>query len=284
MKNSIRLALIFTLMSSTAFAATQETAATDEAEVKQEKLADMSDPLAVFGQVGMGATNRGLNLKFGQIYDTGDADSKGMKVLEVRGFYGETLGYDEGASIDNSLDSIRLRDVEVNTKNGRGTQLEYNLNFDSNAVLGEQSGSIAYSFIQALPKMGPVNLFPLAGAGVSFGNNACGDDITIASADCADMSHGFSVQGAYTLLGMYSKIEITDKLWLNYNPVYLSALAGSVNYKNHAYGINNDALLTHEFAVNYRISKRLNVRYFANWNENLSFSEGDHRIEFNYQL
>ncbi len=276
MKNSVRLALICTLMSSTVFAAQEQTQSADEPAVQQEELADMSDPLAVFGQVGMGATNRGLNFKFGQVYDTGVVDEKAMKVLEIKGFYGETLGWDEDDSIDNSIDSIRLRDVSVNTKNGRGVQLDFSYNFDSNPVLGEQSGNLSYSFIQALPKVGPVTLFPLVGAGVSFGNNVLEDDGTIDS--------GFSTQGVYTLVGLYSKIDVTENIWLNYNPFYLSTLAGSTVYKNNAYGADNSAILTHEFAVNYKISKRLNVRYYANWNENLSFGKGDHRIEFNYQL
>ena len=71
---------------------------------------------------------------------------------------------------------------------------------------------------------------------------------------------------------------------LNYNPFYLSTLSGSNNYKDNAYGIGNDSILLHEFAASYQINPRLNIRYFANWNENVDFSDGDHRIEFNYQL
>jgi hypothetical protein len=28
----------------------------------------------------------------------------------------------------------------------------------------------------------------------------------------------------------------------------------------------------------------MNIRYFGNWSDNLDFSDGDQRIEFNYQL
>ena len=54
--------------------------------------------------------------------------------------------------------------------------------------------------------------------------------------------------------------------------------------KINAYGEGNDNVFLHEFAVNYQINPRMNVRYFANWNENLDFSDGSHRIEINYQL
>jgi hypothetical protein len=50
------------------------------------------------------------------------------------------------------------------------------------------------------------------------------------------------------------------------------------------YGQDNDSILTHEVAVGYQLSPRMNVRYFGNWNEYNSFSDGIHKIEFNYQM
>ena len=113
--------------------------------------------------------------------------------------------------------------------------------------------------MQALPKLWRFNFYPLAGAGFAFGNNAVEDDGSIDS--------GFSIYGAYALVGMYGKFTITDKIWLNYNPFYLQALSGSDLYKENAYGLGNDNVLLHEFAVSYQINPRMNVRYFANWNE-----------------
>jgi hypothetical protein len=51
----------------------------------EKAVQDMSDPLAVYTQVGIGATNKGLNLKIGQAYDTGIATTAGMNVIEVKG-------------------------------------------------------------------------------------------------------------------------------------------------------------------------------------------------------
>ena len=169
----------------------------------------------------------------------------------------------------NSVDSIRLRNFGVDLTNGLGSQLDISYDFDTEA------GSMSYSFIQALPKMGPVALYPLAGVGAAFGNNVMGDNDTTVS--------GYSVPGTFAVLGMYTKLDLTDKIWLNYNPMWMTTLSGSDIYKNKGFAGGSD-ILTHEFAASYQINPRLNVRYFSNWNEHVSFSDGDHRIELNYQI
>lgn len=264
------------------------------AEEKSEKdVADMSDPLAVYTQVGFGATNRGLNLKVGQTYDTGSPITMGMNLLEVKGFYGESLGWDDSTKRDDSVDSFRYRNFQVNTKNGRGSQLDINFNLEGSKLpldakyadgtrvplteryLSDEAGNISYAKIQALPKMGPVNLYPLAGVGADFSHNALKDN--------GERSSGYSVQGFFGLAGLYSKIAITDKLWLNYNPFWFSTVSGSELYKD--YGLAGKSnLWTHEAAISYQFTPRFNVRAFANWIEGVSFNDGNHRLEFNYQL
>ncbi|GAL35540.1 hypothetical protein JCM19240_387 [Vibrio maritimus] len=105
---------------------------------------DMSDPLAVYSQAGMGATNKGLNLKLGQAYDTNNDETMAMHVLEVKGFAADLLGL-KG---DDSVDSLRYRHFNVNTTNGLGGQVDINWDFDN------QLGSASYSVIQALPRWG----------------------------------------------------------------------------------------------------------------------------------
>jgi hypothetical protein len=242
---------------------------------EDKEIQDMSDPLAVYTQAGAGYTDKGLNIKLGQAYDTGSDTTMAMRVLEVKGFYGETLGFDDSINTDDSVDAIRFRNFELNLKNGRGAQIDINYNFDP-SHLANKHGDISYSLMQALPKLGRFSFYPLAGAGLAFGNNAIEDDNLIDS--------GFSIYGAYALVGMYGKVDITDNIWLNYNPFYLSTLSGSDRYKNNAFGENNDTVLLHEFAVNYQINPRMNIRYFANWSEYNNFNDGSHRIEINYQL
>jgi len=242
---------------------------------EDEEIQDMSDPLAVYTQAGAGYTDKGLNLKIGQAYDTGFDTTMAMRVFEVKGFYGDALGIDDSINTDDSVDAIRFRNYELDLTNGRGGQIDVNYNFDK-SHLADKSGDISYSLLQALPKMGRFNFYPLAGAGLAFGNNAIEDDNSIDS--------GFSIYGAFALVGMYGKMELTDNIWLNYNPIYLQALSGSDRYKDHAFGENNDSVLLHEFAVSYQINPRMNVRYFANWSEYNNFSDGSHRIEINYQL
>lgn len=238
-----------------------------------KKLQDMSDPLAVFTQAGLGFTDRGLNVKIGKAYDSGVPNTMAMNVIEVQGILGDTLGYrkDDG----DSVDSMRFRNFSVNTKNGRGAQVDISWNFNT------KSGSASYAIIQALPKVSIFQFYPLAGLGLAFANGV--DQNRTGWAD-ANSPSGLSIPGAYVTLGMYSKITITKKIWINYNPIWLSSVAGSDTYQDNAYGIGNSSLLTHEVAMSYQITPRFNVRYFANWSDKVNFLDGGQRIEFNYQL
>ncbi|MGF1697242.1 hypothetical protein L4C54_16360 [Vibrio lamellibrachiae] len=240
------------------------------AMAEESEVQDMSDPLAIYTQVGGGITDKGLNLKLGKSYDTGIENTAGMNVLEIKGAGGEVFGWhDNEERLSNSVDSIRLRNFNANIKTGRARQI------DAKYDLNSESGMASYSVIQALPALGPINLFPLAGAGVAFGNNVVGDD--------GDVISGYSIPGTYGVVGTYAKLNLSDKLWLNYNPMWLTTLSGSDTYKQHGFE-NHDSVLTHEFAISYQFTPRFNVRYFANWSEHTDFSDGDHRIEFNYQL
>ena len=234
-----------------------------------EGVQDMSDPTAVYSQAGTGITNKGLNFKYGSSYDTGIENRMGMNVFEIKGVLGDTFGWDRGSQKDNSIDSLRFRNFELNTTNGRGTQIDVSYDLDN------EVGTANYAFMQALPKMGRFQFFPLLGASVVFGNNLPEDDGTTDS--------GYSFAGTFLVGGMYSKITITDNVWLNYNPFYSQTLSGSDLFKD--FGLEGgSSVLIHEFSASYQINPRLNVRYFANWSENIDVFDGDHRIEVNYQL
>ncbi|GAL20145.1 hypothetical protein JCM19235_4345 [Vibrio maritimus] len=232
-----------------------------------DEVQDMSDPLAVYTQLGAGITDRGLNFKMGQTFDTGSDTTMGMNVFEIKGAMGETLGFRDSAN--DSVDSLRFRRLQADMTNGRGSQ------FDANYDFNNEAGSFSYSFIQALPKFGPVQFYPLAGLGVAFGNNVEGDNGEVIS--------GYSVPGTFGLVGTYTKIEITDKIWLNYNPMWMTTLSGSKAYTEHGFQ-GESSVLTHEVAASYQFTPRFNVRYFANWTEHGNFKDGEHRIEFNYQI
>jgi len=234
-----------------------------------EQVKDMSDPLAVYTQGGFGFTNKGLNLKFGKTYDTGNPKTMGMNILEIKGIAGDVIGWDSADVTSNSVDSIRLRNFTVDTTNGRGAQIDINYNLHAEAGVG------SYSILQALPKWGGLNLYPLVGVGLSFANNALQDDGTIAS--------GFSMPGVLGIVGMYGKYTVNDKIWFNYNPTYAVGLAGSDLFMDHGFE-KHSHVLTHEAIASYQITPRLNVRYFANWSQYTNFKDGDHRLEFNYQF
>lgn len=231
---------------------------------------DMSDPLAVFTQVGAGITDKGINLKIGQTYDTGKENHAGMNVFEVKGIGGETLGWadDDQRPVNDSIDSVRYRNFSVNTLTGRANQIDLNYDFNS------ESGTASYSFIQALPKFGRLNLYPLAGVGTAFSNSFD---------ENGDAVGGYGFPGTFAVVGTYTKFEVTDNIWINYNPMWMTTLSGSDEFTQHGME-NSDSVFTHELSVSYQFTPRFNVRYFANWTENTDFSDGDQRIEFNYQL
>ncbi|POC26046.1 hypothetical protein CRN46_05015 [Vibrio vulnificus] len=234
-------------------------AATEESTGDVE---DMSDPMAIYSQIGAGVSNKGLNLKIGNTYDTGSDTQLGMNIVELKGIFGEAVGWDGSSVRNDSIDSFRFRNFTVDTTTGRGAQIDININTKVD------TGSASYGFIQALPEMGPFKLYPLVGLGVSIENN---DEM------------GYLIPGAYGLVGMYGKLEITDKLWLNYNPFWFSTLSGSDTYKQTGMQ-GSDSVVTHEFVVSYQFTPRFNLRAFANWSENINLSDGDHRLEFNYQF
>lgn len=242
----------------------------DKAINQEEKaVQDMSDPLAVYSQGGIGFTNKGINLKVGQYYDTGDPATMAMNIIEVKGIAGDVLGWDSDSATSNSIDSFRFRNMSVSLENGRGSQIDIDFN------LNAEYGILSYSFIQALPKFGNFIFYPLAGVGAAIGNNMHEKD--------PDASSGFSVPGVLGIVGMYSKFEVTDKIWLNYNPVWSVAAAGSDWFMDYGMG-GDDSVFAHEFVASYQINPRSNIRYFANWSDSVDFSDGDHRIEYNYQF
>jgi hypothetical protein len=258
---------------STCVSAEEDSESSDE--TPETELQDMSDPLSVYTRVGAGVTNLGVNLKVGIDYDTGKDSTTAMHVLEIKGALGETLGWGDDDLRGNSIDNLRYRNFVLNKSNGRGTQLDINYVFvESN--LAKQSGDISYSFLQGFNPVGKLKLYPLIGGGLAFGNDSIEDD--------GEIDSGYSINGTFIVVGMFGKYAINDKVWLNYNPFWASTLSGSDVYKDNAYGKGNSSILTHEVAVGYQLSPRLNVRYFGNWNEYNSFSDGIHKIEFNYQL
>lgn len=240
----------------------------------EEQPADMSDPMAVYNQLGGGITDRGLNLKFGQAYDTGSDITMGMNIVEVKGIAGNALGWSNTVDPDDSIDSLRYRNFNVDLTNGRGRQ------FDVNYDVERESFDASYSLMQALPAMGSVNLYPLAGVGLNVQNNA----IDSVQNGQPVVDSGYSMPGAFALVGMYGKWALNDKIWLNYNPMFLTTLGGSDFYKDNAYGVSNSNIFMHEVIASYQVNPRLNFRYFANFSDEVNFKDGEHRIEFNYQF
>ncbi|MCJ2376053.1 hypothetical protein LNL84_04320 [Vibrio sp. ZSDZ34] len=111
-----------------------------------EEYQDMSDPLSVYSQAGIGATNKGLNFKFGQAYDTNNESTMAMHILEAKGFSADTLGL-KG---NDGFDSLRYRHFNVNMQNGIGSQVDINWDFN------QKLGSVNVGIVQVSPLSKPV--------------------------------------------------------------------------------------------------------------------------------
>ncbi len=99
-----------------------------------DSVQDMSDPLAVYTQAGAGVTNKGLNVKIGRAYDTGNDDTMAMNILELKGIAGSSLGWSGTSDRDDSIDSVRFRNFTINTTNGLGRQIDLNYNVEQEAL------------------------------------------------------------------------------------------------------------------------------------------------------
>ena len=261
------------ILSSALFVSLSSVAASQHANDVQ----DMSDPLAVYTQAGIGNTDNGINIKLGQTYDTGNDATLGMNIIEIKGVLGDAFGWsnEQNEDNDNSIDSLRVRNFGVDLTNGRGSQVDVNVAFTES--VGTQ-GSASYSLIQALPKRGALQLYPLIGLGAAFGETFDSE-----RQNSKQAQERWDLHGTFYVAGLYSKFDVSEKLWLNYNPMYMGTVTGSNEYKESAMQ-GDDGVILHEAVISYQINPRANIRYFANWTENVHFSDGDHRVEFNYQF
>ncbi|OEE70993.1 hypothetical protein A1OO_22500 [Enterovibrio norvegicus FF-33] len=229
-----------------------------------DALQDMSDPLAVYTQGGVGITDQGLNFKLGMAYDTGNPDTMAMNILELKGFAGDLLHLDG----NDSFDALRYRHFSLDTTTGRGSQLDVNWDFESDL------GSASYSFMQALPAMGDLQLYPLAGAGLTVTDTA-----EIRGTENPVGSVGYAIPSTYMVVGTYAKYSINENIWLNYNPMYINTLNS-----NHYMADLMDGW-HHEAAASYQLNPRQNVRLFANYSDSAGTSSSvEWRLEFNHQF
>ena len=228
-----------------------------------EDLQDMSDPTAVYTQLGAGITNEGLNIKFGNTYDTGNDDTMAMNLVEIKGFAADSLGLDG----NDSVNAARFRNFTLDITNGRGAQIDANWNFNNN------TGNISYSFIQALPALGSVQFYPLAGVGLTITDSA-----EIRGQESEIGSVGYALPSSFAVIGTYSKVMLSDKLWLNYNPMYFSTLNDNEFMSDHMDGLH------HEIAASYQLNPRQNIRLFGNYAATEANDDWDWRIEFNHQI
>lgn len=232
---------------------------------------DMSDPLAVYTQLGASYGTNGINLKLGKTLDTGSATDMSMFLFEVKGIYGEHMKHQGSSSLtpesaNNGISELRFRKFDVDMTNGRGISMDVIHNFDTN------SGTASLGMIQALPKVGIWQAFPIIAAGVEYN-----DGSKHSATNEASGLHSDFVFASFTL---YNKFQLTDTIWANYNPIYTQAVFGDVHYTENLKGSNG---LTHEFILSWQMTPTQNFRLWYNASQN-QFADGDFRLEYNQQF
>lgn len=238
---------------------------------KEQEVQDMSDPLAVYTQVGGSYGTNGINFKLGKTLDTGSPTDMSMILFEVKSMLGEHTK-DEGSSAMNpdmandGISELRFRKFDVDMTNGRGISMDVIHNFDSN------SGTASIGMIQALPKVGFWQAFPIIAAGVQY------NDGSMHAAD--GESTGLHSDFAFASFTLYNKFQLTDTIWANYNPVYTQAIFGDQLYTDNLRGSDG---LTHEFVLSWQMTPKQNFRLWYNTTQN-NFSDGDFRLEYNQQF
>lgn len=247
---------------------------------EQKQPADMSDPMAVFSQFGASAGTNGLNLKFVKALDTGVDDEMSMFALEAKNIMGSWTD-DSGSSQDNpeladdGIDELRFRLFSVNTNNGLGSYIDVTHNVD------DGMGFASYGLMQALPKVGFWQAYPILAGGVQYSDGELNRELVrsgIASDD--EVGTGTGINSFYGQFIVYNKFTITDKIWLNYNLTYTHAIFGDDYWVDK---LRDGDGLSHEFIASYQITPINNVRlYYSAGHE--SFEDGDWRLEYNHQF
>lgn len=259
------------LISALAIPGMSEELETDNIPANPDKeVKDMSDVMSVYTQAGIGSTSKGINIKIGRTYDTGNPQTVAMNLIEVKGIGGDELAWGNSDGITtNSVDSIRIRNYSVDLTTQIGSQIDFKYDLNSDY------GILSYSVLASIPKIWRFKLYPLVGVGAAVANNLNEVD--------PQSSSGFTIPGVLGAVGLYAKFTITDKVWLNYNPNWSFALAGSDWFMDHGLG-GHDNLYAHELVASYQINPRLNIRCYNDWSSKENFSDGIHKIEFNYQF
>lgn len=132
-----------------------------------KEIQDMSDPLAIYTQGGLGVSDKGANIKIGQTYEVSQPGVMAMNIIEVKGIGGGLFYIRDNKkplyrNVDDSVNSFRFRNFQVKLAKGLGQQLDLSYDMDNDKL------DASYSVIQALPKIGILQLFPLAGGGGNY--------------------------------------------------------------------------------------------------------------------
>lgn len=218
-------------------------------DVEKEETADMSDPMAIYTMLGGSYGSEGADFKFMSTLES-DNPTGGKAIV------GEAKG---GLKDGEFFSDYRLRLFEADFKTGRGSSLDLMYNTES------ESGSITKGIMQMVPVTEKFTLYPILGAGIAFNQHE---------------HAGINVPGAFLNFTLYSKYQLTEKIWLNYNPSYNHGIYGADIFKDNLKGEEG---LNHEFIASYQINPVSNVRAYYNVNQ-ANLDEGVWKLEYNRQL
>ena len=241
---------------------------------------DMSDPMAIYTSGGISYGTNGLNLKMMKTLDTGSPTKLSALIVEAKDMdFADDGDTRHGTERSSGVSNLRLRLFNVDMTTGRGLSYDIiqnldntgdqarNVNPDSDVL--NKMGMASIGMMQALPKVGFWQAYPIVGAGLWYGEDA---------------DEGIDTSGVSLNFTMYNKFTVTDKIWLNWNLTYMHGIFGSDNFKG---SMNSaDDSLSHEIIASYQIDPRNNLRLWYNASQK-QFNDdntGETRLEFNHQF
>ncbi len=267
------------LVSAVALSSLAATAVAAEAEAGKDAK-DMSDPMAIYTSGGISYGTNGLNLKVMKTLDTGSATKLSAVIVEAKDMdFADDGDVRHGTERSSGVSNLRLRLFNVDMTTGRGLSYDIIQNLDNtgdqarnvnpNSKALNKMGMASVGMMQALPKIGFWQTYPIIGAGLWYGE---------------DVEKGIDTSGVSLNFTMYNKFTVTDKIWLNWNLTYVHGIYGSDSFKDNMNSADDS--LGHEFIASYQIDPRNNLRlwYNASHKQFNDDNTGETRLEFNHQF
>lgn len=221
---------------------------------------------------GVATGTDGLN--FNVELDRNDDTAMSFYRLDAKGVYGEALGWNSDDNQDDSIDTLRVRMGEIHNDSKMGMYMD--AEYDRDIERLDASAGIIGEI-----KTKQLTIRPFATFGLVAQN-------TIESIGPAEVEAGYTIPGTYATVGAYTEYQVTERVSVQYNPLWKTAVSGKSHHTEHGFIDNKDkghgSILINEFAIAYKINTQVKLQYVAEWDQHTSLSDGEQMIELKYQF